>query len=273
MKVGEALREASQRLAETSDTARLDAELLMAHALGTSRSAMLLRSMADPAPQSFAALIERRARHEPVAYIMGEAEFYGRSFIVDSAVLIPRSDSESVIDAALEVAPELGRVIDLGTGSGALLLTLLAERPGLTGVGIDASLAALAVAAANAARLGLAGRARMMRGDWRELGWAEDLGRFNLVIANPPYVETSALLAPDVRDYEPASALFAGADGLADYRIIIPQLGQLLTESGVAILEIGADQAEAVTQLAEEMNFSVELRRDLAGRARALILR
>lgn len=272
MTVAEAIRDAAQRLSATSDTARLDAELLMAHALGTARSDMLLRSMADPAPASFTELVARRARQEPVAYILGEAEFYGRSFIVNPAVLIPRGDSECVVEAALDRAPDEGRVLDLGTGSGALLLTLLAEKPGLEGIGIDASLAALPVAAANAARLGLADRARILHGDWREEGWADELGKFDLVIANPPYVETSATLDPDVSEYEPTSALFSGPDGLDDYRLIVPKLGKLLVERGSAVLEIGAQQADLVKEIAREAGFSVELRRDLANRARALIL-
>lgn len=271
--VAQALRQATQQLTQTSDTARLDAELLMAHALGVSRSDMLLRQMDAAAPETFAALVDRRARHEPVAYILGEAEFFGRSFIVNPAVLIPRGDSESVVETALEFAPHGGRVLDLGTGSGALLLTLLAERPGLAGVGIDASIGAIAVAAANAARLGLAQNAQILHRDWNDAEWSDDLGRFDLVIANPPYVEEMAALDPDVRDFEPAGALFAGPEGLDDYRRIIPQLHQLLTDSGVAVLEIGASQGESVTQIAVDSGFSVELRRDLGGRPRALILR
>ena len=153
-----------------------------------------------------------------------------------------------------------------------MLLTILAERRRLTGMGIDASLGALAVAAANAARLGVGERARMQRGDWREVDWAEELGRFDLVIANPPYVETAAQLDHTVREFEPATALFAGPEGLDDYRIIVPQLRGLLTETGAAVLEIGSGQAEEVTQIAEESEFSVSLRRDLALRPRALIL-
>lgn len=272
MKVAEALREATARLEQTSDTARLDAELLMAHALGTARSAMLLRNMADPAPASFEPLVRRRMKHEPVAYIIEEAEFFGRPFTVNPAVLIPRSDSETVVLAALEHAPKAGRVLDLGTGSGALLLTILAERPEFEGVGIDSSFDALQVAALNAARLAVAGRVRMLRRNWSEEGWAEGLGQFDLVIANPPYVEDHADLAPSVRDFEPASALFAGNEGLDDYRIIIPQLRNLLTESGAAVLEIGSEQAEKVTQIAQNSGFSVELRRDLANRPRCLVI-
>lgn len=272
MTVAEAIRGATQRLAQTSDTARLDAELLMAHALGTDRSAMLLLSMADPVPAFFEALVARRMEHEPVAYILGEAEFYGRSFIVNPAVLIPRGDSESVVEAALSHAPREGRVLDLGTGSGALLLTILAEREGLEGVGIDASLAALPVAASNAARLGVADRARILRGDWHEAGWADELGQFDLILCNPPYVETSAELDPDVRDFEPPSALFAGAEGLDDYRAIIPQLGKLLLPTGVTILEIGHQQAADVSKIAEENGSSAEVVKDLGGRDRGLIL-
>ncbi|NVE95069.1 peptide chain release factor N(5)-glutamine methyltransferase [Altererythrobacter lutimaris] len=273
MTVSEAIRQAAERLAETSDTARLDAELLMAHALGTDRSSMLLRSMADPVPQSFAALAERRARHEPVAYITGQADFFGRDFLVAPGVLIPRPDSETVVDAALEVAPETGRVLDLGTGSGALLLTIIAEREGLEGVGVDASFDAVQIAAENAARLGVQARARIVKADWNEAGWADDLGRFDCIIANPPYVANNAELAPDVRDFEPSDALFAGPEGLDDYAILIPQLCELTTPDAVIILEIGHDQAESVSEIAAKSGFSAEIRTDLAGRDRALILR
>ena len=273
MTVAVALREATARLTETSDTARLDAELLMAHALGVSRSDMLLRHMSDDAPAGFASLVNRRVHREPIAYILGDAEFYGRRLIVTPDVLIPRGDSECVVEAALAVAPDSGRALDMGTGSGALLITLLAERPSLVGVGIDASLSALSVAAANAARLGVVERTHMLRADWHEHGWSDDVGQFDLIIANPPYVETTAQLDPDVRNFEPASALFAGEEGLDDYRAIIPQLRQLLTEGGAAVLEIGASQAAQVTNIAEKNGFSAELRCDLAGRPRALILR
>jgi release factor glutamine methyltransferase len=271
--VGEAIRAAAESLADTSDTARLDAELLMAHALGVSRSDMLLRAMRAPVPPGFAALIDRRAGHEPVAYITGTAEFFGLALAVTPATLIPRGDSESLIVAALALAGEAGRAIDLGTGSGALLLALLAERAGWQGVGIDASAGALAVAAGNAAALGLAARSDWHRRDWHTPGWAEGLGTFDLILCNPPYVEADAALDAQVRDYEPASALFAGPEGLDDYRVLIPQLGQLMVPGGAAIFEIGAGQAEPVTALAEAAGFSADLHRDLAQRPRALVLR
>jgi release factor glutamine methyltransferase len=271
--VGEAIRAAAERLAASSDTARLDAELLMAHALEVSRSDMLLKAMRDPAPEGFASLVERRAAHEPVAYITGEAEFYGLTFKVTPATLIPRGDSETLVEAALEQAGQEGRALDLGTGTGALLLAVLANRTSWLGIGIDTSAGALAVAEANAAALGMAGRSLWHERSWREAGWADNLGTFDLILCNPPYVEEGAALDPQVRDFEPASALFAGPEGLDDYRVLIPQLRALMSPQAVAIFEIGASQANAVGALAEDAGFAVALRRDLAGRPRALILR
>lgn len=273
MTIAEALREATQRLSATSDTARLDAELLMAQAFGCSRSDMLLRHMQDEVPDGFAALVERRATREPVAYILGRQEFYGLDLAVTPDVLIPRGDSETIVRAAIDAAPAARRVLDLGTGSGALLLAVLSELPDAQGVGVDASPAALKVAGANAASLGMAPRAQMQLGDWTQSGWASGLGRFDLILANPPYVEDDAALDPDVRDFEPASALFSGPEGLDDYRAIVPQLPGLLTETGVAVLEIGAMQASSVSEIAREHGFTAIAHRDLGGRDRALELR
>lgn len=270
--VAEAIRAAAARLAATSDTARLDAEWLMAHALGQTRSAMLLKAMRDPAPAGFAALVERRMGHEPVAYITGEAEFYGLTLTVTPATLIPRGDSETLVDAALTLKPDAARVLDMGTGSGALLLAVLAQLGDARGIGTDRSAAALAVASSNAAALGLSARAGFLRADWHAAGWAGDLGTFDLVLCNPPYIETDAALDPDVRDHEPASALFAGPQGLDDYRAVIPQLRALLNPGGLAILEIGHTQAESVSAIAAANRLTPSLRRDLAGRPRALIL-
>jgi len=270
--IAQALREAAARLGETSDTARLDAELLMAHALDVSRSELLLRHMDAPAPPAFAALVERRAAHEPVAYILGRKEFYGREFAVAPGVLIPRMDSETTVAAALEACPQARRVLDCGVGSGALLLTVLAERPEAEGLGIDRSAEALAIAAANAERLGLPGRADFRQADWDQPGWSDDLGRFDLILANPPYVEDDAPIAPAVRQWEPPGALFAGAEGLDAYRVLVPQLPALLTEGGVAVLEIGAAQSQAVATLAAQSGFASQLHHDLGGRPRALVL-
>jgi release factor glutamine methyltransferase len=271
--VAQVLREATDALAAASETPRLDAELLMAEALGVSRSELLLRHAGAPVPEGFASLLGRRQRHEPIAYILGRQEFNGLDFAVSPAVLIPRADSETLVDAALAACPAANRVLDCGTGSGALLLAVLSRLPHACGVGIDRSAAALDVAQANAAALGLADRVTMLEADWHRAGWTEALGAgFDLVLANPPYVESDADLAPSVRGHEPHGALFAGPEGLDDYRLLIPQLPGLLEPGGVAVVEIGASQAEAVGALAVEAGFAVTLHRDLGGRPRALEL-
>lgn len=271
--IAAALRAAADRLATGSDTARLDAEVLMAHALGVSRSDVLLRHMRDPVPAGFAALVERRASHEPVAYITGHQEFFGLPFAVSPAVLIPRSDSEVLVETALAARPDARRVLDCGTGSGALLLAALAQLPAATGVGIDRSDAALAVARRNAAALGLADRAELRVADWTQSHWANDLGQFDLILANPPYVEDAADLAAAVRDHEPAGALFAGPDGLDDYRVLVPQLPALLAPGGTACVEIGHRQAETVGAIAAAAGLAATLHRDLGGRPRVLELK
>ncbi len=273
VKVSDALRDAAKLLSETSDTARLDAELLMAEAMEISRSDMLLRAVDLEVPLRFERLVERRAQHEPIAHILGHQEFYGREFLVTPDVLIPRGDSETIVDVALSQCTDDARMLDLGTGSGALLLTLLAEKPNASGVGVDASLSAVAIAASNAARLSVSERAHILHRDWKDADWTDDLGLFDLIVANPPYVETAAELDPSVRDFEPAQALFAGPDGLDDYRIVIPQIRNLLTDGGIAVLEIGHTQDAAVSEIASKSGFSVGLHRDLAHRPRALLLR
>jgi release factor glutamine methyltransferase len=202
----------------------------------------------------------------PVAYITGTRGFWTIDLDVTPAVLIPRPDSETLIDAALSHFGKVGpkRILDLGTGSGALLLAALDQWPDATGVGIDASEAALKIAKRNADRIA-PGRADMRLGNWSD-GINE---RFDLVLCNPPYVETGADLAPQVRDYEPAGALFAGPDGLDDYRILAPQLAHVT--GGIACIEIGYTQAAAITALLEEQGFTVSLRQDLAGRDRCLV--
>ncbi len=270
--VAQALREAAAALAQISDTARLDAELLMAAALDLPRSAMLLQARDLTAPDAFAKMVARRMKGEPTAYIVGKQDFYGRTFIVDPDVLIPRADSETVIEAAVGRCREGAQILDLGTGSGALLLTLLAETRDTHGIGIDAAPGALAIARANAAQFDLSDRTRMLERDWTRAGWRGGLGTFDMIVANPPYVAAGAPLDAMVRDHEPAAALFAGPDGLDDYRIIIPQLRGLMTATGTAALEIGHDQEETVSALARQSGFAVTLRRDLAQRPRVLIL-
>ncbi|MEO6717927.1 MAG: peptide chain release factor N(5)-glutamine methyltransferase [Novosphingobium sp.] len=273
MTIAETLRDAASALARTSDTARLDAELLMAHALGVTRSELILRHMAAPAPAQFAALLARRLTHEPVAYILGSQPFFGLDLLVTPDVLIPRGDSEVLVEAALKARPDAANVLDCGTGSGALLLAVLSQLPEARGVGVDRSLAALEVAAANAARLGLSTRAHMLRADWDEAGWSRDLGGpFDLILANPPYVEDCADVEASVRRHEPAGALFAGPDGLNAYRVLIPQIPALLAPAGVALVEIGVALAAPVSVIARDAGLTPRLHRDMAQRPRVLEL-
>lgn len=264
-----ALRAASARLAAVSDSARLDAELLMAHAAGVSRERLILGLRDRDAPEGFDALVERRLRHEPVAQIVGTRDFWTLTLAVTPDVLTPRPDTETLLETAMDQyagTPGPARILDLGTGSGALLLAALDEWRAATGLGIDASEAALAVARGNAVRCGLDGRAAFRKGDWLR-GVTE---RFDLVLANPPYISTHALLPRDVAQYEPAMALFAGEDGLDCYRAIAPDLARVLAPGGLALLEIGFDQGESAGALFADRGFAVTVRPDLAGRARCL---
>jgi release factor glutamine methyltransferase len=205
-----------------------------------------------------------------VAYLLGEREFYGMSFSVDKRVLIPRPDSETLIEAAIERFGAEGpaTILDLGSGPGTLLLAALDQWPGAVGVGVDVLPRALAYARRNAERLGLADRARIVSGDWGE-GLNE---RFDLILCNPPYIEGVAVLMPEVANWEPHQALFAGDDGLDAYRWLAPELGKLLAPGGVACIEIGAGQEKAVSALFAAQGFTIESRRDLGGILRCLVL-
>ena len=276
MTVAETLRIAAKQLADVSDAPRLDAELLMAHALGVSRSDLLLNKMQGAAPHSFGPLLSRRMAYEPLAYITGTQEFWGLDLHVSPDVLIPRGDTETLIEAAIDVLkgnpPQ--RILDLGTGSGALLLAALSHWPDAAGVGIDQSEAALKIAQGNAQSLDMADRADLQKCDWRRDGWMQRLnGPFDLILCNPPYVETAAKLEPNVRDYEPHDALFAGAQGLDDYTLLIPQLHHLRAADAPIIFEIGAGQGLSVAEIAHINGYKTTLRHDLAGLSRALILR
>ncbi|PQM29308.1 peptide chain release factor N(5)-glutamine methyltransferase [Sphingopyxis lindanitolerans] len=265
-----ALRDAARRLADVSETPRLDAELLMAHALGVERQALLLDPSRFAVPEGFAALVERRMRREPVAYIVGHRDFWTIRLAVAPGLLIPRPDSETLIEAAVAYfgADAPRRILDLGSGPGTLLLAALAEWPEATGVGIDESATAVDWAVRNAADLAMDERARFRLGDWTS-GLE---GPFDLILCNPPYIADSEALMPDVVDHEPAGALFAGADGLDDYRRILPDLPRLLAPGGAAILEIGHRQLILVSELAEAAGFTARSRRDLGGRDRAVVL-
>ncbi len=279
-RVGKLLANCESRLlAAGIETPRLDARLLVAAALGCEPDALRLardRAVPPDARATAEALLCRRiADREPVARILGRREFWSLDFLLSPDTLDPRADSETLVETALALFPEKDpalRVLDLGTGTGCLLLALLHERPHATGVGVDRSADAARMAAVNAARLGLSRRARFIAADWGQaLG-----GRFDLILCNPPYVGEAerAALAPEVLDHDPPAALFAGVDGLDAYRTVFPQLPSLLGEGGAAIVEIGAAQAEAVRALAAASSLAVvATKRDLGGRDRCVVLR
>lgn len=269
--IARALREAAAAFEAISGSPRLDAELLMAQALGIGREALLLGPSTAEVPDSFAALVERRAAGEPVAYLVGRRGFWTIELDVAPGVLIPRPDSETLIVAAVEHFAGSGgpkRILDLGTGSGALLLAALDQWPLASGLGIDRSKDALIQARANAERLGMAQRAGFRIGDWAD-GVIE---RFDLILCNPPYVATGAYLGLGVAEHEPHEALFAGEDGLADLSRIAPAIAGLLEPDGLAAIEIGFDQGDSAAELFKSHGFLPVLAHDLAGRPRALLL-
>lgn len=265
-----ALAQAAQQLSGITDTPRLDADLLMAHALGVSRQDLLLRHLDDPVPHAFEPLLQRRLAHEPIAYITGSRAFWTIELQVGPGALIPRPDSETLIEAAIEHFDERApmRILDLGTGPGTLLLAALDQWPEARGVGVDASEQALVYARANAGRLGMAHRVEFRAGDW---GQGVD-GQFDLILANPPYIGTGEQLPAEVHDHEPSSALFAGIDGLDDYRRILPDLPRLLAPGGAAVLEIGWTQAKAVSAIALRHGLLPAVHSDLGGRPRVVLL-
>jgi release factor glutamine methyltransferase len=237
--------------------------------LGITRDRLIL----DPpehVPAGFAALIERRLAHEPLAYITGTRDFWTITLAVGPGVLIPRPDSETLIEAALEHfnAASPATILDLGTGPGTLLLAALYEFQNAQGLGVDASAVALDYARRNADALCLSRQASFEQGDWGE-GLT---GCYDLILCNPPYVESDAALSPEVMN-EPHSALFAGPEGLDDYRSLAPQIARLLAPGGCACVEIGYTQAEAVSALFAAQGLSVAVKRDLGGRDRCLMVR
>jgi release factor glutamine methyltransferase len=230
------------------EEAARDARLLLAHAAGVAADRLTLH-LQDPASEAvsarFAALVTRRAAREPLSHLIGWRLFWGRAFAVSSAVLDPRPETELLVATAL--AEPFTRVLDLGTGSGAILISLLADRPAATGVGVDLSPAALAVARKNAEALGVAERSTWVESDW----FAGVEGRFDLIVSNPPYIaaEEMAGLSPEVRLHEPRLALTDGADGLSAYRAIVAGAGAHLAPGGRLMVEIGPTQGQAVAAL------------------------
>ncbi len=255
----------------------MEARLLLAEALQRPVEDLLRDSRATVPPEAaerFGAMLRRRLAHEPMAYILGQAGFWTLQLEVSPATLIPRADSEAIVEAALAAVPDRAglRVLDLGTGTGCLLLAVLAERAGAFGIGLDLNPEAAALAARNAAANGLADRAAFLAGDWG----AALAGRFDLVLSNPPYIESADIpaLMPEVAGHEPGRALDGGADGLDAYRVIAASLPRLLAPGGVAVLELGEGQGPAVAALAVAAGLAIGgLRDDLSGIARALVIK
>jgi release factor glutamine methyltransferase len=269
--IARAMSRATSTLAAGSDTPRLDAEVLMAHALGIERDTLLLSKQDGPVPAAYSELIARRQSGEPVAYITGKRAFWNIELEVGPGALVPRPDSETLIAAAVEHfagTPGPKRILDLGTGPGTLLLAALDQWPKATGVGVDTSNDALGYARRNAKRLGHAERAHFKRGDWAN-GISE---RFDLVLVNPPYVAEGEELGPGVAEHEPAEALFAGAEGLDDYQRLAPEIGRLMAKGGLAAIEIGHEQAEVVADLLKAEGLDPRIAYDLAGRPRAMLI-
>ena len=266
-----ALADAARQLTGTSDTARLDSELLMAEALHIDRDRLILSPPDRQVPPRFWKMVERRQSGEPVAYITGRRAFWNIDLHVGPGVLVPRPDSEVLIASAIEHfegtnGPE--RVLDLGTGPGTLLLAALDVWPDATGLGVDVSRGALSYAAANARRLGFESRVKLVQGDWAD-GLVE---KFDLILCNPPYIAEGAELGPGVAEYEPDEALFGGKEGLDAYRALAPQLPRLLAPGGLAAIEMAPDQAASVGKLLTRDRLKSNVAQDLAGLPRALLL-
>ena len=226
--------------------------------------------MPSSTAERFAAWIERRAQREPAQQIVGDQEFYGLSFEVDRHVLVPRPETEMLVDAALTIVPPGGRFLDLGTGSGCIAIAIAVQRPDVSGVAIDRSAAALSIARRNGERHGVADRIEWHEADF---GATDGLGSFDLVVSNPPYIplEDWKQLQPEVRDWEPHGALVGGDDGLDAYRALLPQAFARLNPGGSCLLELGIGQDAAVRQLAEGCGFSqIRCDTDLNGIPRRL---
>lgn len=263
------------------ETAQRDARLLILHATGIEHMDLIRdprASLGQEAAELLSALVERRKTREPVARILGEWEFWSLPFTLVAETLIPRPDSETVVAAALIALKERRhnsdglKILDLGTGSGCLLISLLHELPGATGVGVDIAREAVDVARKNAERNGVGGRA-----EFHEANWGEGIiGPFDLIVSNPPYIADRIIdsLEPEVRHHDPRAALSGGHDGLEAYRAIAEDLPALLAPNGIVALEIGADQAETVPMVFRDKGYEIEGPfADFGARPRAFVLR
>jgi len=272
MTIVDALRHGAAILTAAGvDNPRLDARLLLAHAANLTQNALLRDRDAPVDLPPYDALLTRRAAREPLALITGQQEFWSLPFQVSPDTLIPRPDSETLIEAALAARPNratTGSILDLGTGTGCLLLAALTEFPTAWGVGLDLHPGASTLARRNAAALGLSHRAAILCGHWDDALHA----RFDLILSNPPYIPGNDIpgLQPEVALHEPRRALDGGPDGLDAYRTLLNRLPNLLHPGGTAILELGAGQAPAVIALAQ--GWTTTTRQDLSGTERALVL-
>lgn len=270
----EALRLAVPRLAQAgvADPSR-DARRLLAHAMGIGADRLILHlqdTLREGQHARYEAALCARLERQPVSQITGLREFFGRPFKVTADTLDPRPDTETLIEAALTM--QFRRVLDLGTGTGCILLTLLAERPDAMGLGVDLSEAALQVARDNGHRLDLGERSRFLQSDW----FSNVEGVFDLIVANPPYIAAAEMqgLDPEVRDWEPHMALTPGGDGLDAYRMITSGLAPFLAPAGAVIVEIGPTQGEAVCALMRKAGLlDVTINRDIDGRDRLVLAR
>lgn len=230
------------------------------------RDAQILARECD----DFDAAISRRARHEPVSHILGRRAFWKHEFDVTADVLDPRPDTETLVELAL--SKPFSRVLDLGTGSGCILISLLAERSDATGLGIDISAAALSVAQGNGTKLGVGTRC-----EWKVSDWFADIsGKFDLIVSNPPYIDAKSYegLLEDVRGFEPKIALTPGGDGLAPYRLIAACAAEYLNEGGCVLVEIGFDQGKSVPAIFDQEGWhEIEMHHDLSGHPRVVVAR
>jgi release factor glutamine methyltransferase len=275
--VGEVLRAATGRLSEAGiDGARLDARLLLAEALGKDGTWLFNHGndeLAEEAEAAFTALIERRLERQPVSLILGRREFWSLDFTVTRDTLAPRADSETLVEAVLaELADRRAplSLLDLGTGTGCLLLALLSELPSARGTGVDLNPDTLSVARGNAERLGFAPRTSFLRSNW----WEAVEGPFDVIVSNPPYIPSGDIagLDPEVARFEPLGALDGGADGLDAYRLLVAGAEEFLGEDGVIAFEVGAGQAPDVAALLVAGGFAIRaIRRDLAGVERCVV--
>ncbi len=274
MIIQQALKEATVQLSKVSESASLEASMLLTHVTGFSKVDLFLKeseTLLEADYQQFKVLVERRLKNEPMAYIVGEKEFWGLNFDVAPGVLIPRPDTETLVATLLALIPDAdfkGRVADLGTGTGAILLSILSELTQFQGVGVDMNDTALDLAQKNAEKLGLSSRVQLKKSHW--LDNVDET--FHVIVSNPPYIETSTIqtLMEDVKDFEPMSALDGGEDGLDCYRSLLESAYDKLEPGGLLLLEIGYNQRQTVAHLLQNKFTKVECFKDLAGNDRVL---